>query len=297
LKQIFLISLAVLATFLFSGCDKLRPEEGHEFNSKEEEWLYRLSDESFGGRRVGTECNLLAYQYICSLIEGLGYSYETMEFEVDENTKARNITVTIPGTSEKSIIVGAHYDGAAESYSAHHFPAANDNASGVVTILSLLKTLKQNPAKTDHTIIFCFWDAEEVYNGGCYRGSMYFTQHHKRLKNTLVYINVDTIGHDHERQIRIYNDGTGTDEAVNLIAANKRFIYSLEGNKYSSGGSDFLPFSYAKVPFIAFRDITTQCNNPIHSIFDKAEEVSTDRILKVASNIKDIIENSYGRSE
>ncbi|MFN8613280.1 MAG: M28 family peptidase [Vulcanimicrobiota bacterium] len=63
-----------------------------------------------------------------------------------------NLECELPGQTPELILVGAHYD------SAEGCPAANDNGSGVASLLALaryLKSLKQKPGRTIRLVAFC----------------------------------------------------------------------------------------------------------------------------------------------
>ena len=66
---------------------------------------------------------------------------------------SQNIILTIPGQSDRSIIVGAHYD----SYIS---AGANDNASGVALLME--NAYRMQHAENYHTIIYVFFGAEEL---------------------------------------------------------------------------------------------------------------------------------------
>ena len=66
---------------------------------------------------------------------------------------SQNVILTIPGESDKTIIVGAHYDTWA-------VPGANDNASGVALLLESAYRIRD--LDPYYTLIYVFFGAEEV---------------------------------------------------------------------------------------------------------------------------------------
>lgn len=94
--------------------------------------------------------------------------------------KSNNIVVTKKGTSEKQIIVGAHYDG----------DGTGDNGSGIslaLTVAARLNELKKVP----HTVVFVFFTAEEY---GCYGSTAYANaMSEEEIANTLYMINMDSL--------------------------------------------------------------------------------------------------------
>lgn len=114
----------------------------------------------------------VAAQHIESELRQFGYQIETQEYavtspEVKEtedlahqagNTavalmgkKSHNIIATLKGSqhADEIIVVGAHYD------SVFDCPAADDNASGVATLLELARTMaKESPGRTIRFVAF-----------------------------------------------------------------------------------------------------------------------------------------------
>lgn len=91
-----------------------------------------------------------ARQYIRDRLEDAGWTVETQRFEGGENLIARQ-----PGTlpDAGTILVGAHYDSVAIS------PGADDNASGVATVLELGRLLRSPDYPRGLTLVL--FDREE----------------------------------------------------------------------------------------------------------------------------------------
>ena len=73
-----------------------------------------------------------AARYIESTLASFGYEVRTQEYDLAKG-RPRNIEVTVSGTIEDMIVIGAHYDSIAGS------PGANDNGSGVAAALELAR--------------------------------------------------------------------------------------------------------------------------------------------------------------
>ena len=70
-----------------------------------------------------------------------------------ETQLSQNVVLTIPGQSERKIIVGAHYD-------TLPYPGASDNASGTALLLESAQRMLE--LDNYHTIVYVFFGAEEV---------------------------------------------------------------------------------------------------------------------------------------
>jgi len=111
-------------------------------------------------------------------------AYERMG-DYDEVTRidtSQNVILTIPGRSEQTIIIGAHYDGVGN-------PGISDNASGVALLLESAYRMQD----IDHyyTLQYVFFGAEEV---GLI-GSFYFVDNlpQEEIDNLVLMINADVI--------------------------------------------------------------------------------------------------------
>jgi hypothetical protein len=130
-----------------------------------------LSADDMQGRDTGSEGGAKARAYIVGRLEALGVQPSPMgrlqPWEMlgrtREGTKTfsgTNIIGVIPGTrvSDKYIVVTAHYDHVGVN-DGQVFNGADDNASGVATMLELAKRLKANPP--EHSVLIVALDGEE----------------------------------------------------------------------------------------------------------------------------------------
>ena len=112
-----------------------------------------------------------------SLFEERGY-YEGSE-RIDYS---QNIILTIPGRSEQTILIGAHYDGVRN-------PGISDNAAGVALLLESAYRMRDQ----DHyyTLQYVFLGAEEIALNGVF----YFADQlsEAEIDNLILMINADVI--------------------------------------------------------------------------------------------------------
>jgi carboxypeptidase Q len=78
---------------------------------------------------------------------------------VTENTSVFNVIGELAGTNKKLknevVMIGAHID------SWHPGTGANDNGSGVILMMEVMRILKQSGVKLDRTVRIALWGAEE----------------------------------------------------------------------------------------------------------------------------------------
>ncbi|MCL2562636.1 MAG: M28 family peptidase [Oscillospiraceae bacterium] len=124
----------------------------------------------------------LTYMALTSHIAYFIDSSPFVNFGMRNSRLSQNVILTVPGRSEKTIIVGAHYDTVM-------FPGASDNASGT----ALLLESAQRMLETDnyYTIIYMFFGAEEggLLGAHYYANSLSQTEH----DNILFMINADIL--------------------------------------------------------------------------------------------------------
>lgn len=241
-----------------------------------------LASEKLKGREAGTKEATKSARFIAKEFKKMGYAPEMQSFTREQLVAAIgepkegkplyplqecNVIASLEGkTNDKFIVVGAHYDhlGYKEGLGIH--PGADDNASGIVALLSLAKMMKESGVVPEYTVLFCAWDGEEK---GLH-GSRYFVKTWPYCKeisfpikeSVVCYMNFDMVG----RTITPENPGV-------TFAWNNNYPYLLDICKEAQksipapfqvllderrgdgkGGSDYAPFSALDIPFIAWME-------------------------------------------
>ena len=104
------------------------------------------------------------------------------DYQLRADRVSQNVILTIPGQSERKIIVGAHYDSPPVS-------GASDNASG--TALLLESAQRMLDMDNYHTIVYVFFGAEEVGLIGAYWYYEMLTEAERN--NIVMMINADVL--------------------------------------------------------------------------------------------------------
>ena len=131
-----------------------------------------LSADAMQGRDTGAPGGEMARAYIVGRLEALGVAAPPMgrlqpwEMEGRSRTAPRtwngvNVLGVIPGTrvSNRYIVVTAHYDHVGVNAEGQVFNGADDNASGVATMLALAADLKRRAP--EHSVLIVALDGEE----------------------------------------------------------------------------------------------------------------------------------------
>lgn len=255
-----------------------------------------LCHENLKGREAGTKEAAMAAAYIAGEFEKMGYrpvmqSFSDLELAqtIGEQKPGKapypvqqcNVLAELEGKAKrKAIVVGAHYDhlGYRDTLGIHY--GADDNASGIVALLSLAKMLKATDFTPEYTILFCAWDGEEKG----LLGSKYFLNNYP--DSVVCYMNFDMVG----RTI------TPESPAV-TFAWNNNYPYLLDICKTAQqsipapfqvlldertgdgkGGSDYAPFSKRNIPFIAWME--DFMHEDYHKPTDTPEKLHWEKLRK-----------------
>ena len=321
----------VLTSSFFTGIDeeKTPMKKGMDAITvqKAREHVEFLSDDKLEGRRVGSTGTMKAADYIASCLKDMGItpygeSY-FQDFEIDkikeiiafgrrlpgEASFIRNVLGKIEGKNkDEYVIVGAHYDHIGLSANLELddriFNGADDNASGVSAILQIAKAFISTDELPQKTIIFAFWDAEEI---GLV-GSKCFVASFEDISKVKSYLNLDMVGRNNNDSCLqvafIYSDTTcnygqlikqNIDEyGLNLESVtdeddiNNNFSIRTNTNTVSSffklsalfrASSDNASFESKGVPIFLF---TTGLHSDYHKTSDHAEMINYDKLTDIS---------------
>ncbi len=175
------LRLAALSPFaaalLLSACSTTAPEapvaapQPSAMHAQLLEDVRILAADDMQGRDTGAEGGAKARAYVVSRLEALGVAAPAMGREQPWEMQGRtregpktfngvNVLGVIPGTrvTDRYIVVTAHYDHVGVS-EGQVYNGADDNASGVATMLALAADLKRQAP--EHSVIIVALDGEE----------------------------------------------------------------------------------------------------------------------------------------
>lgn len=178
MRHLRLAALSPLAAaLLLSACSTAAPEapvaapEPSVMHAQLLEDVRILSADDMQGRDTGAPGGAMARAYIISRLEGLGVVAPPMGREQPWEMQGRtregprtfngvNVIGVIPGTrvTDRYIVVTAHYDHVGVN-DGQIFNGADDNASGVATMLALAAELKRQAP--EHSVLIVALDGEE----------------------------------------------------------------------------------------------------------------------------------------
>lgn len=186
-----------------------------------------------------------------------------IENEFVNNFKTGNICGVVKGTKrpDSIIVFTAHYDHLGGMGSNVYFPGANDNASGVIQVLSLAKYYAAHPQP--YTMAFILFSGEEAG----LLGSKHFTENPLiPLRNIRFLVNLDLEGTGIDG-ITVVNATVYQNEFAMLKQVNETGKYLVKVNsRGKAANSDHYFFTQKGVP--AFYMYTLGGIKAYHDIYD-----------------------------
>ena len=214
-----------------------------------------------------------------------------------------NIIVTKKGNSDKTIIVGAHYDGS----------GSGDNGSSIALAVTTAQHLYN--VQTEYTIQFVFFTAEEygMYGSSAYVNAM--TQQQK--DNTLYMINMDSLVCGDfcylygGKQDKTNKTVTATEAYDNAMAIAKKAGLSFRSNPWtydapapgytepdyaspSTGDwSDHVPFKNAGIPYLYFEATNWEIPGPYAEYDGYGETYLIGMLMNTPNDYLEYIETYF----
>ena len=264
----------IIAIIFFCIAISCSSESLNLYVSDQERWLDALTSSQLSGRKTGTDGCRRTSDYIVEELEKMGYSTKIEEFAFRDSILMRNIIVEIPGKGDSTLIIGAHYDGAVNS---SRYQAANDNASGVIALLSIAKYIQPS----HNNVLLCFFDGEETTDGTSFNGSSYFVENFgdEKLDSIRWYCNIDCCGRQGDSTYLFYSSDLEQMFADFTIQYDEslHLIKKIQNNT----GSDYVSFKAKGIPFWGWNDCDVL--RYIHRPDDSKDFISLKKIEVISS--------------
>ena len=265
-----------------------------------------LASVDFGGRKTATEGSLKAQAYLTARFTALGlrafgggysqpFSFMNTRTKPPATVAGVNLIGYIPGTAQpqRFIVVSAHYDHLGMK-DGQLYPGADDNASGVATMLAMAAWFRAHPPL--HSVVFAAFDAEEMGLRGAkaFVGALPFPQ-----SQLIMNLNFDMVGHNDNE---IFVTGTHYHPAfkplIAQVAARSSIKVSLGHDDPTTpnaklkgadedwtDSSDHGPFHAAGVPYLY---AGVEDHPDYHQPTDTFEHLNTAFFTKAAAMLIDL---------
>ena len=290
-RLIIVISISLLVNTVITAQNSINAETFYKHDKY-------LSSDKMEGRFPGTKQNNKAAKYIKNHFKKYGllklnknYYQSFKLFVKPDINKMKSDTVTtqnVVGYIEGSdnvlkneyIVIGAHYDhwgwggkgsGSKKKDTIAIHNGADDNASGVAGLLSILEELSNSKIKPKRSVIFVAFSGEEEG----LLGSKYFVDHLPVNKDAVkVMLNMDMIGRLNVDQ-QLYMGGAGTFpdgvDLMNKLGENSGLNLIVHAGEV--GGSDHVSFYKSGISCIGFH---TGGHPQYHTPEDDIEFINSD---------------------
>jgi hypothetical protein len=211
-----------------------------------------------------------------------------------QQTMAKNVIGVLPGANpagSETVVVGAHYDHFGfvdvQSHGVKHrefFSGADDNASGVSSLLEIARTLAHCGHPLPRQVVFLSFCAEEEG----LLGSRYYVSHPVvPLSRTVVMVNLDMVGRLRSDTLYVRGIGTSVGWGNIIQRLNSRQGLSLVLQD-AFGSSDQLSFYAKDVPILAF---FTGRHEDYHETSDKFSKLNIPGMRRIAGLASDVVES------
>lgn len=191
-----------------------------------------------------------------------------LQEEVVKHAKNPNVICVLPGTSDRVIVVGAHFDHAERG------AGAVDNWSGASLLPSLLQSLSQE--KRTHTFIFVgFTDEERGMVGSRFYVNALAPEERAKID---AMVNMDTLGLANTEMWQSRGDPKLVKVAVMISNALKLPLSAV--NVDQVGSTDSESFREKKIPSITFHSVTQETLPILHSDKDQLSTVNLEHLYE-----------------
>ena len=162
--------------------------------------------------------------------------------EEQDQVEARNVLGLLPGSDpehgDEVVVIGAHYDHLGREPDGAIVRGANDNASGVATMIEIARLWQAQGFRPARSVLFAAWDGEEQ---GLLGSRHYVEDPSYPLTRTIAMLNLDMVGAGEALRV----DGEGAVAAQLQASAG---AYGITTTLTFNGRSDHVPFYAAGVP-------------------------------------------------
>ncbi len=235
MKNITLLFVFAIA-ISFTGKGQTIRNDQSVTSSEILEWISFLASDEMRGRANGsaemnTAANWIMEKFRENNLEPVfnnGEYFQNYSVTARQRTiNERNVIGILPGTDpvlkDQYIVLSAHFDHVGVRHGVEGDSICNgadDNASGICTLIGIANKIRKSGQKSGRTIIFAAFSGEEMGM----RGSRYFISNSPvPLKNISADINFEMIGHSELLgKNRYYMTGCALSNLDNIISENNR---------------------------------------------------------------------------
>lgn len=262
--------------------------------------IQHLSDDRMAGRKTSAAGAQLARSYIQQRFSELSLVALTPDFEQPfyysigfTDKQGINLIAALKGCSrpDQYIVMTAHYDHLGV-VAGKVYNGADDNASGVATMLALAQLLKSQPCP-QYSYLFVATDAEE---SGLFGAKAFIAEPAVPVQQMVLNINLDMLSRG-ERGNTLYLYGAFSLPGVGDYLKTQSFPVNLKLRHRGKGlrgqhrldwanASDHAPFRRAGIPFLFFG---VDGHSQYHTPEDDWQKISPDYVQRMFDSVSKVV--------
>lgn len=271
-----------------------------------------LADDALKGRLAGSAGERCAGDFIAAQLARIGLRpggeqgtfFQSLDLASALNPHApggtgRNVIGVLEGSdptlAREWVVVGAHYDHLGEGGSSSLAPGevaihngADDNASGVATVLWVAEQLARGP-RPARSVAFVFFTGEESGLLGSARFASAPTIGPGRM---VAMLNLDMVGRLGQGPLLVYGVGTASEWTEVLEPAATRAGVAIATKTDGYGPSDHTSFYLKDIPVLHF---FTNTHADYHKPSDDFDRIDQAGLRKVGALVADVTSAVAGR--
>ena len=255
-----------------------------------------LASAELAGRLPGSDGDTKARKYIseslaCFGLQPVGSTF-SQPFVDSEGHDTANVIGVLPGVDpdlkNEIIVVSAHHDHLGLDEQGQARLGANDNASGVATLLAVAHALVSRSQGPKRTLVFATFGAEELG----LEGSIHYVAHPPAglpIKNTVFVVNMDMVGrYDNDDLLYALDAKPGSPGRAAVDAVRPNFTDLNLDVDTMGDSSDQVSFAAVGVPGLFFHTPDSTC---YHLPCDTAEKIDYPHLSRTAELITAVVES------
>jgi acetylornithine deacetylase/succinyl-diaminopimelate desuccinylase-like protein len=263
-----------------------------------------LASDALEGREAGSRGGRAAAAYLqteLNAIPGLIPSSSTgwaQEFD----PHFRNLIAVLPGSDpelrHEVILIGAHYDHVGRGNQSNSLGpigyihnGADDNASGTAALLELADAFASLKPAPRRTLVFAFWDAEEI---GLLGSKHWVANPTHPLKNLRLVVNTDMLGRLRDGKLAVVGWRSAPGLRARLARHNSTGDLEYHFEPAVIADSDHHSFFAVGIPCL---QLDTQKHEDYHRPTDDADKLNYQGIRRVAELVFRLVHEAAEDSE
>lgn len=258
-----------------------------------------LASDALEGREAGARGGQAAAAYLQTELRKIpGISPATNSGWVQEfDPNYRNVLAVLPGSDpdlrHEVILIGAHYDHVGRGNQnnsqgpiGYIHNGADDNASGTAALLELIDAFASLKRPPRRTILFAFWDAEEI---GLFGSKHWVSRPTHPLKDLRLVVNIDMLGRLREGKVIVVGWRSAPGLRPRLARHNRAGDLHFHYEPTVIGDSDHHPFYMAGIPIL---HLDSGKHDDYHRPTDDADKLNYAGIRQIAGLVFELVHES-----